>query len=54
MLFSGAWGKTIHEKKPEAKNVVTFSLSLEKQVLYIFPYDREDGRNRFSIINLFK
>jgi hypothetical protein len=27
MLFSGAWGKMIHEKKPEAKNLVTLSLS---------------------------
>jgi hypothetical protein len=26
MLFSGAWGKVIHEKKPEAKNLVTLSL----------------------------
>jgi hypothetical protein len=25
-LFSGAWGKMIHEKKPEAKNFVTLSL----------------------------
>jgi hypothetical protein len=27
LLFSGAWGKMIHEKKPEAKNFVTISLS---------------------------
>jgi hypothetical protein len=26
MLLSGAWGKVIHEKKPEAKNLVTLSL----------------------------
>jgi hypothetical protein len=26
MLFSGAWGKMIHEKKPEAKKLVTLSL----------------------------
>jgi hypothetical protein len=26
MLFSGAWGKMIHEKKPEANNLVTLSL----------------------------
>ncbi len=26
MLFSGAWGKMIHEKKPESKNLVTLSL----------------------------
>jgi hypothetical protein len=26
MFFSGAWGKVIHEKKPEAKNLVTLSL----------------------------
>jgi hypothetical protein len=26
MLFSGAWGKMIHEKKPEAKNLVTLFL----------------------------
>jgi hypothetical protein len=25
MLFSGAWEKMIHEKKPEAKNLVTLS-----------------------------
>ncbi len=25
MLLSGAWGKVIHEKKPEAKNLVTLS-----------------------------
>jgi hypothetical protein len=24
--FSEAWGKMIHEKKPEAKNLVTLSL----------------------------
>jgi hypothetical protein len=27
VLFSGAWGKKIH-KKPEAKNLVTLSLSV--------------------------
>jgi hypothetical protein len=26
MLFTEAWGKVIHEKKPEAKNPVTLSL----------------------------
>jgi hypothetical protein len=26
MLFSGAWEKMIHEKKPEAKYLVTLSL----------------------------
>jgi hypothetical protein len=26
MLFSGAWTKMIHEKNPEAKNIVTLSL----------------------------
>jgi hypothetical protein len=26
MVYSGAWGKLIHEKKPEAKNLVTLSL----------------------------
>jgi hypothetical protein len=26
MLLSGAWGKVIHEKKPEAKNLVTLSI----------------------------
>jgi hypothetical protein len=26
MLFSEAWRKMIHEKKPEAKNLVTLSL----------------------------
>jgi hypothetical protein len=26
MLLSWAWGKVIHEKKPEAKNLVTLSL----------------------------
>jgi hypothetical protein len=26
ILFSGAWGKMIHEKKPEAKNLVIMSL----------------------------
>ncbi len=26
MLFSGAWGKVIHEKKLEAKNLMTLSL----------------------------
>ncbi len=26
LLFSGARGKVIHEKKPEAKNLVTLSL----------------------------
>jgi hypothetical protein len=26
LLFSGAWEKMIHEKKPEAKNLVTLSL----------------------------
>jgi hypothetical protein len=26
MLFTGAWGKMIDEKKPEAKNIVTLSL----------------------------
>jgi hypothetical protein len=26
MLFSWAWGKMIHEKKPEAKNLVTLFL----------------------------
>jgi hypothetical protein len=26
LLFSGAWGKVIHEKKPEAKNLVKLSL----------------------------
>jgi hypothetical protein len=25
-VYSGAWGKLIHEKKPEAKNLVTLSL----------------------------
>ncbi len=25
-LLSGTWGKVIHEKKPEAKNLVTLSL----------------------------
>ncbi len=28
MLFSGAWRKMFHEKKPEAKNLVTLSLLL--------------------------
>jgi hypothetical protein len=26
MVYSGAWGKLIHEKNPEAKNLVTLSL----------------------------
>jgi hypothetical protein len=26
MLFSGAWGKVINEKKPDTKNLVTLSL----------------------------
>ena len=26
MVYSGAWGKLIHEKKPEAKNLVTLFL----------------------------
>jgi hypothetical protein len=26
VLFSGAWGKVVHEKKSEAKNLVTLSL----------------------------
>jgi hypothetical protein len=25
MLFAGAWGEMIHEKKPDAKNLVTLS-----------------------------
>jgi hypothetical protein len=29
MLFPGAWGKTINEKKPQAKNLVTLSLYQE-------------------------
>ncbi len=26
MVYSGAWGKLIHEKKPEVKNLVALSL----------------------------
>jgi hypothetical protein len=26
MLYSGAWGKLIHEKKPEVENLATLSL----------------------------
>jgi hypothetical protein len=26
MVYSGAWGKLIHGKKPEVKNLVTLSL----------------------------
>jgi hypothetical protein len=33
MLFSGALGKMIHEKKPEANNLVT--LSLKKQLKFL-------------------
>jgi hypothetical protein len=35
MVYSGAWGKLIHEKKPEVKNFVT--LSLEISSLCIIP-----------------
>jgi hypothetical protein len=31
--YSGAGGKLIHEKKPEAKNLVTLSLNREKKEL---------------------
>jgi hypothetical protein len=31
--YSEAWGKLIHEKKPEAKNLVTLSLNREKKEL---------------------
>jgi hypothetical protein len=30
MLYSEAWGKMIHEKKPEAKNLVTLPLKRNK------------------------
>jgi hypothetical protein len=26
MVYSGAWGKLIHEKKPDVENLVTLSL----------------------------
>jgi hypothetical protein len=26
LVYSGAWGKLIHEKKPEVENLVTLSL----------------------------
>jgi hypothetical protein len=33
MLSSDAWGKMIHEKKPEAKDLVTLSLSGDQSII---------------------
>ncbi len=41
MLFSGAWGKMIHEK-PEAKNLVTLSLSMTRPVLDKYEASRKN------------
>jgi hypothetical protein len=37
MLFSGAWGKMIHEKKPEEKNLVTLFPKNEASICIVVP-----------------
>jgi hypothetical protein len=34
MLFLGAWGKMVHEKKPEVKSLVTLSLLKKTQLVH--------------------
>jgi hypothetical protein len=37
MLFSGAWGKMIHEKKPEEKNLATLFPKIEASICIEVP-----------------
>jgi hypothetical protein len=48
-LFSGAWGKMIHEKNPEEKNLVTLSLQVNVDLQVASPSDLACSVMLFSI-----